>query len=191
MASDAENVSEDDVLLDDVEGLEDVGEEEVDAPDIRIPHRDQDYRDGDIAVTWKEDDGRIVIQIVADARITITEQPGADGPVYTSVAFKGKKINLKDAIGLAVRNEVNRTFLDQWARTHKPERRLGAAEIARLSGENQRVKASLEQREARLRALLGADLDDLDVLPDPKAVGDQTKSHRAKATPGSKASAGR
>lgn len=91
-----------------------------DAPDIRI----DTYTVPGITVTWTEgDDGVTSITFSGSHTVTVTETPGADGPLWTSPAFRGKKpSSAKDAMKAALVNSITTAFLDAWRVAYPPEK---------------------------------------------------------------------
>lgn len=136
---------------DDIEIEEPLGVEGIaldDAPDIRIPYRDEDFHDGKFDIYWKTNDVGIDITIVADATIHLYEIGGDDGPVWTSPTFRGRKISLKDSILAAIKGEVTRIIHEEWSVRNKPAERK-----ATKVSDTARLRQTVRDREERIREL--------------------------------------
>lgn len=119
----------------------------IDAPDIRIPYRDEDFRSGDIDIYWKDKDDGIEITIKADATIRLFETGGYDGPAYHSPTFKGRKEDLKTAILTAVKNEVGRVIIEEWMMRYR-----GKINKRQMS-ERDLIMQDIRSKEDRIREL--------------------------------------
>ena len=142
--------------VDPLAGLELIVRERLaDEPDIRIAHKPEDYHEGPLEVAWQIDDnGDVTVTIKADCRIKIEEIGGADGPVYVSTTFTKRRPKLQDAISLAVRNEIQRAFMESW-RKFVPSSRAQKDQAMALQTDNANLRASINENASRLRELLG------------------------------------
>lgn len=100
----------------------------ADAPDIRIENQEP-YLVPGVTVDWVDNnDGTITVSFSGEHAVVVTEQAGADGPVWTSPAFRGKKPGeVKDVIRTALVNSINTAFLDEWRKRYPPATKGRAA----------------------------------------------------------------
>lgn len=106
-----------------------------------------------ISVEWFEhDDGmRVVVQGYFEA--VVTETPTDDGIRFMSDAYKIGQKNLKDALGLAVRNGVNKAFLAEWSDRLPDREKSERMKIAEVRREHARIAEDNADKDRQIAEL--------------------------------------